>query len=162
MTFKEKLLQEHPEYESIIGKGCPCDYGYEKYFKCDKCVDYLCSLKKQDDENFPASSCWNREMPDSDPTLANPTSNTTLHQSILDELHQLYIRKNHDYGDSFHTTFEEEGWAMVRIRLGDKFRRLQSLSRGKAQMVNDESLRDTLVDLANYAILAVMEIDRKD
>lgn len=43
------------------------------------------------------------------------------HKAICDELNQLYARKNHDYGDSFHQTFVEEGMAMPRIRLGDKF-----------------------------------------
>lgn len=45
------------------------------------------------------------------------------HKEICDGLNELYARKNHDYGDSFHTTFVEEGLAMARIRLGDKFSR---------------------------------------
>ena len=40
------------------------------------------------------------------------------HKTICDELNSLYERKNHDYGDSFHQTFVEEGLAMTRIRLG--------------------------------------------
>lgn len=40
------------------------------------------------------------------------------HKEICDWLNELYARKNHDYGDSFHTTFVEEGLAMARIRLG--------------------------------------------
>ena len=47
------------------------------------------------------------------------------HKAICDELNSLYERKNHDYGDSFHQTFVEEGLAMTRIRLGDKFSRLR-------------------------------------
>lgn len=43
------------------------------------------------------------------------------HKAICDELNKLYEKKNHDYGDSFHQTFVEEGLAMTRIRLGDKF-----------------------------------------
>lgn len=39
------------------------------------------------------------------------------HKAICDELNVLYARKNHDYGDSFHQTFVEEGMAMPRIRL---------------------------------------------
>ena len=42
------------------------------------------------------------------------------HMEICKGLNALYERKNHDYGDSFHTTFMEEGLAMVRIRLSDK------------------------------------------
>lgn len=51
------------------------------------------------------------------------------HKEICDGLNELYARKNHDYGDSFHTTFVEEGLAMARIRLGDKFSRFKTLSR---------------------------------
>jgi len=78
---------------------------------------------------------------------------------ICSELNKLYEQKNHDYGDSFHQTFLEEGMAMARIRLGDKLSRFKNLSRNSDQMVKDESIRDTLIDLANYAIMTVMEID---
>ena len=86
------------------------------------------------------------------------------HKEICDGLNELYARKNHDYGDSFHTTFVEEGLAMARIRLGDKFSRFKTLSRLSCndrdqQQVTDESIRDTLLDLANYAIMTVLEMD---
>ena len=81
------------------------------------------------------------------------------HARICKEINDLYERKNHDYGDSFHQTFVEEGMAMARIRLGDKFSRFKTLSRGGEQKVNDESIRDTLIDLANYAIMTVLEME---
>lgn len=84
-----------------------------------------------------------------------------LHASICGELNELYEKKNADYGDSFHKTFLEEGWAMPRIRLRDKFERVCSLTRRPEAQRVDESLRDTLIDLANYAVMAIMEIDRQ-
>lgn len=81
------------------------------------------------------------------------------HARICKEINDLYERKNHDYGDSFHQTFVEEGMAMARIRLGDKFSRFKTLSRSGEQKVNDESIRDTLIDLANYAIMTVLEME---
>ena len=81
------------------------------------------------------------------------------HGEICKEINELYAKKNHDYGDSFHQTFVEEGMAMARIRLGDKLNRFKTLSRGNEQKVNDESIRDTLIDLANYAVMTVMELD---
>jgi len=81
------------------------------------------------------------------------------HMALCHEINDLYARKNADYGDSFHTSFEEEGMAMVRIRLGDKFNRFKTLSRGNSQQVKDESIRDTLLDLANYALMAVLEME---
>lgn len=89
-------------------------------------------------------------------------SKVQRHARICEEINKLYERKNHDYGDSFHQTFVEEGMAMARIRLGDKFSRFKTLSRGGEQKVNDESIRDTLIDLANYAIMTVVEMEVAD
>lgn len=84
------------------------------------------------------------------------------HEKICEELNALYEKKNHDYGDSFHLSFLEEGMAMPRIRLGDKFNRFKTLSRNNTQKVNDESIRDTLIDLANYAIMTILEMENED
>lgn len=89
-------------------------------------------------------------------------SKVQRHAEICKEINDLYERKNHDYGDSFHQTFVEEGMAMARIRLGDKFSRFKTLSRSGEQKVNDESIRDTLIDLANYAIMTVLEMEVAD
>ena len=90
---------------------------------------------------------------------ANLVAKVQRHKIICEEINDLYDRKNHDYGDVFHQTFVEEGMAMARIRLGDKFNRFKTLSRGEDQKVNDESIRDTLIDLANYAIMTVVEME---
>ena len=85
------------------------------------------------------------------------TNKVEHHARICEEINKLYERKNHDYGDSFHQTFAEEGMAMAR--LGDKLSRFKTLSRGGEQKVSDESIRDTLIDLANYAIMTVLEME---
>lgn len=94
------------------------------------------------------------------------TSNTKpkveRHKDLCLSLNTLYAKKNHDYGDSFHVTFEEEGMAMARIRLSDKLNRFKSLSRHGGQQVNDESIKDTLLDLANYAIMTVLEMEEAE
>ena len=89
------------------------------------------------------------------------SSKVEKHKKICEELNSIYAKKNHDYGDSFHFSFLEEGMAMPRIRLGDKFNRFKTLSRGHKQEVNDESIRDTLLDLANYAIMTVLEMENE-
>lgn len=89
-------------------------------------------------------------------------NNVEQHDAVCKELNQLYKQKNQDYGDSFHETFLEEGMAMARIRLTDKLNRFKKLTRHEAvRSVADESVRDTLIDLANYAIMTVMELDRE-
>jgi hypothetical protein len=92
---------------------------------------------------------------------SNEPENIQMHRRLLQEMHELYCMKNADYGDSFHLSFEEEGLAMARIRLGDKFNRFKTLSRSETAMVQDESIVDTLIDLANYAVMTVMEMERK-
>ena len=82
------------------------------------------------------------------------------HWELCRELQELYHRKNLDYGDSFHLSFLEEGLAMPRIRLGDKYLRFKTLTSGEKQRVSDESIRDTLIDLANYSIMTIMEPDQ--
>lgn len=57
------------------------------------------------------------------------TDKVLRHRKLCMGLNVLYAKKNHDYGDSFHQTYIEEGMAMPRIRLGDKFSRFKTLSR---------------------------------
>lgn len=91
-----------------------------------------------------------------------PTYTTTKndrHKALCMELNALYEKKNHDYGDSFHQTYLEEGLAMSRIRLSDKLSRFKALSKKQNAQVKDESIRDTLIDLANYALMTILEMD---
>ena len=71
-------------------------------------------------------------------------SKVQRHAEICKEINNLYERKNHDYGDSFHQTFVEEGMAMARIRLGDKFSRFKTLSRSGEQKVIEQLISDGL------------------
>lgn len=79
------------------------------------------------------------------------------HKSICDQLNQIYQQKNADYGNSFGEQFKEYGIVSGVIRLDDKMRRLKQLTKQKAQ-VKDESMEDTLMDMANYAIMTLMEL----
>lgn len=84
------------------------------------------------------------------------------HNNVCGELTEIYRKKNHDYGDSFHKSFVEFGLTMSAIRLSDKLNRFKTLIRlvGTPD-VNDETIRDTLIDLANYAIMTIMEMDEE-
>ena len=83
------------------------------------------------------------------------------HAKITLELHELYEFKNKRYGNSFGETYESLGIISAVTRILDKTNRLTQLATTDLQG-GDESLRDTLVDLANYAIMTIMEIDRED
>lgn len=83
------------------------------------------------------------------------------HKRLCALLNEIYIKKNHDYGDSFHATYVEEGMAMARIRLSDKLNRFKSLTRKQVRQVDDETLTDTLMDLANYSLMTILEIEEE-
>lgn len=86
-------------------------------------------------------------------------NNIEIHQAICESLTDLYRRKNTDYGDSFHKAFEEFGMVMPCIRLEDKLNRIKQLAKSVNREVNDEGITDTLMDLANYAIMTLIEIE---
>ena len=75
-------------------------------------------------------------------------------ESILNEIRQLYNRKNADYGDSFDKTLDEFGLVASATRMSDKFNRFKSLIKNPAQ-VSDEKIEDTLIDLASYAMMTI-------
>lgn len=64
-------------------------------------------------------------------------------------------QKNLAYGDSFSKSLDEDGLLVLKIRLGDKFNRISSLIKRDELKENDESLEDTLLDMAGYSILGL-------
>ncbi|WP_028125590.1 nucleotide modification associated domain-containing protein [Eremococcus coleocola] len=85
-------------------------------------------------------------------------SGLTRHREILDKMHQTYITKKGDYGNSFSQTYQKFGQIAALVRLWDKMNRLSNLYDKDPQVAN-ESVLDTLYDLANYAVLTIMEME---
>ena len=79
---------------------------------------------------------------------------------ITSNMAKTYAAKNHDYGNSFEQSLDKFGLVASVVRLGDKMNRIESLTKKEAQ-VKDESIKDTLLDMANYAIMTVMWMDKK-
>lgn len=77
-------------------------------------------------------------------------------KKVQNEGLDLFKKKNADYGDSF----ANYGPIGVIVRMGDKINRLSNISNNKIEIV-DESMRDTLIDLHNYAAMAIMLMDEK-
>jgi hypothetical protein len=76
--------------------------------------------------------------------------------AILNEIKQLYNRKNADYGNSFDKTLDEFGLVASATRMSDKFNRFKSLIRcDSTARVEDEKIEDTLIDLASYAMMTI-------
>lgn len=79
------------------------------------------------------------------------------YNAIIGELKNTYIAKNHDYGDSFSESVDDYGLIAGVVRIGDKYNRLKTLVKGKDPLVTDETIEDTLLDMANYAIMTLVE-----
>jgi hypothetical protein len=79
-------------------------------------------------------------------------------------MHEIYKKKNLDYGDSFSKSIEKWGFIAAMVRMEDKFNRLTSLL-GKPEAerkVKDESIIDTLLDLSAYAMMTAMEFEMRE
>ena len=72
----------------------------------------------------------------------------SIHKNAL----ELFTKKNSDYGDAF----AKFGLICVLVRIEDKIQRCLSISKNGITMINDESIKDTLLDLHNYAAMALM------
>jgi len=78
-------------------------------------------------------------------------------KAVQDKAYELFNKKNTDYGDAF----ADYGVVGVLVRMGDKIRRYTSVSSKGVSLINDESLRDTLIDMHNYSAMAIMLMDEE-
>lgn len=76
---------------------------------------------------------------------------------VQKEALELFTKKNKDYGDAF----AEFGTIGVIMRMRDKLSRYINISNLSIQLVDDEGIRDTLIDLHNYTAMAIMLLDEK-
>lgn len=90
------------------------------------------------------------------------------HEEICNEIHEMYIKKNADYGDSVGDLYKRLGDVSFLTRISDKYNRLMNLltdydgyMKNDAE-VNYESVDDTIQDLANYCIIWLMERELKN
>ncbi len=85
----------------------------------------------------------------------------TTHEDVCRRLTELYRAKNADYGNAY-VLLREEFPASICYRLTDKLNRLKTLYRGGGGKVKDESIDDTLMDIANYAIMELIERSKNE
>ena len=83
------------------------------------------------------------------------------HLEIVEELNRVYEQKNTDYGDSFAESVREFGIVAALTRISDKYNRFKRLALGNRNLVGDESIRDTLLDMANYCIMLSMILEEE-
>jgi len=78
-------------------------------------------------------------------------------RAVQNDALALFEKKNKDYGDAF----ANYGPIGVLVRMSDKISRAVSVSKSSVTLVQDESLRDTLIDLHNYAAMCILLLDEK-
>ena len=95
---------------------------------------------------------------------AGPVDNVTRMKELATQIAETYRRKNADYGDSFGISVRKYGIIAALTRMSDKWNRLENLilnrEKGNVGYVADESVLDTLCDMATYCLMTVMEIEK--
>ena len=71
---------------------------------------------------------------------------------------EMFKKKNQDYGDAF----AKFGVIGILMRIEDKIQRSLSITKNGVNLVDDEGIRDTLMDLHNYAAMGVMLLDENE
>ena len=80
---------------------------------------------------------------------------------VLSEMMDTYKKKNADYGNSFSETIQEFGYIPAVARINDKVKRMKNIVKGQKMNIENENLRDALLDTANYCVLTIMELDKQ-
>lgn len=78
------------------------------------------------------------------------------YKDITDVMNDTYIKKNNDYGNSFDKSIEKYGVIAALVRMSDKWERLNNLLLHTKSKVSDESVEDTLIDLASYSVMLTL------
>lgn len=110
-------------------------------------------------------------VPVKDRTLTNCVHESLVDENVLsfraiqDKLVNIYAKNNHDYGDSFNQGCDELGVGYAFSRIFDKTKRFQTLAKGIMNNnlsieVQDETVEDTIMDLANYCVMYLAWRDR--
>lgn len=163
-----RFIEEH-----IMKKKCPMPTPKPDTSECPLFLTEKCTTEcmkehadKRTEENCVEKNCVEQqtgvELSVRSESISCDTGAVAHHKAICTELSELYEKKNHDYGDSFHHTYEKLGVISAVTRITDKYNRLVEMATAKERKVDDETIRDTLIDLANYAIMTVMELDRAE
>lgn len=130
----------------------------------DKFKDEECTITNMDDIAYQINNCgywWTDEMlelAENNIMEVNNMDRLGIYQYILSNLEDTYKRKNSDYGNSVGDTYEKFGDISFLTRITDKYNRILSLAdKGETGQVKDEALEDTILDLANYCLLWLVE-----
>ena len=173
MTREEKVnaLEWYCDHCGDTCDKCELKNMYDK--KTDEFTNnYSCAFDEMDDKMLDKIYSWYKELDlatcentkaeccdvEPDDLKLHIEPKVARHYAICQKLNQVYKAKNHDYGDSFGDTYKKLGIISAVTRLSDKMNRLMSLAVSHETQVKDEKIEDTLLDMANYAIMTLIEL----
>lgn len=169
MTREEKVdaLELYCDHCGDTCDKCELKNIYDK--ETDEFTDsYSCAFNEMDDKILDKIYNWYKELDPAteakccdkelDDLKSHIEPKVARHYAICQKLNQVYKAKNHDYGDSFGDTYKKLGIISAVTRLSDKMNRLMSLAVLHDAQVKDEKIEDTLLDMANYAIMTLIEL----
>ena len=173
MTRKEKVnaLEWYCDHCGDTCDKCELKNMYDK--ETDEFTDkYACAFNDMDNEMLDKIYGWYKEIDQAacenakaeccdaepDDLKLHIEPKVARHYAICQKLNQVYKAKNHDYGDSFGDTYKKLGIISAVTRLSDKMNRIISLAVSHDAQVKDEKIEDTLLDMANYAIMTLIEL----
>lgn len=150
-----ELKNLYDEQVDVFINECGCVFDEMDDKMLDKCYNWLKEINSAACENAEAECC--DKEPDDIKLHIEPK--VAQHRAICQKLNAIYKAKNHDYGDSFGNTYKKLGIISAVTRLSDKMNRLMSLAVSHDAQVKDEKVEDTLLDMANYAIMTLIELE---
>ena len=170
MTRKDKVqaLYDFCDNKTFSCTDCPLSKKYDK--ETDEYTDtYACVFDEMSDYMLNKCYNWYKELHpvvceneccevEPDDLKLHIEPKVARHYAICQKLNQVYKAKNHDYGDSFGDTYKKLGIISAVTRLSDKMNRVMSLAVSHDAQVKDEKIEDTLLDMANYAIMTLIEL----
>lgn len=77
-------------------------------------------------------------------------------RKLLNKMHNTFVVKNKNYGNSFEISLDKYGIIAALTRISDKFNRFETLILNHSNGTYDESIADTLIDLANYCVMTAV------
>ena len=136
-----------PYTNKFDGRNCDCREGLKEYLEEDIEVNAKETLQETLDE---VKETLQKTLD----KVKEPVENEFMeeYKKIVTETMELCVKKNKDYGSSVQDTFEKFGDISYLVRITDKYNRICSLLNREGE-VKDESIDDTIRDMANYSFL---------
>ena len=82
-----------------------------------------------------------------------------VHKAITDAIHKTFKSKRQDYGQTTTMLLKKYGPVSMLTLLYTKLERIDNLTMNN-KTPNNESVRDSLLDLANYCIIWLVEMEK--